>query len=70
MSKQFVDSIMEAVVVRNAGEVEFHQAVQEVAESVASVIDKRPDIADHYRAWATSIEHRRQGPTEYSTNDS
>ena len=32
MSNQFVDSIMEAVVCRNPGEAEFHQAVQEVAQ--------------------------------------
>jgi glutamate dehydrogenase (NADP+) len=45
MSKEFVDRIMETVVARNAGETEFHQAVREVAESVAGVIDKNPQFA-------------------------
>jgi glutamate dehydrogenase (NADP+) len=45
MAKQFVDSIMETVVARNPGEPEFHQAVREVVESVAVVIDKSPEFA-------------------------
>ena len=45
MSKQFVESVMEVVTRRNPGEVEFHQAVQEVAESVAVVIEKNPEFA-------------------------
>jgi len=45
MSKEFVDRIMESVIARNAGETEFHQAVREVAESVAGVIDKNPQFA-------------------------
>jgi len=45
MSQQFVDSMMAVVTARNPGEEEFHQAVQEVAESVAVVIDKNPDLA-------------------------
>jgi glutamate dehydrogenase (NADP+) len=45
MASKFVDDIMSAVVARNAGEVEFHQAVQEVAESVEPVINKNPEIA-------------------------
>jgi glutamate dehydrogenase (NADP+) len=45
MSQQYVDQIMEAVTARNPGETEFHQAVQEVAESVSGVIDKRPEYA-------------------------
>ena len=44
MSEQFADSIMEAVIARNSGETEFHQAVREVADSVACVIDKRPEL--------------------------
>ncbi|HEX7076274.1 MAG TPA: glutamate dehydrogenase, partial [Hyphomicrobiaceae bacterium] len=31
---------------RNAGEVEFHQAVREVLESIGLVIAKRPEYAD------------------------
>ena len=45
MSKQFVDYIMGVVTARNPGETEFHQAVREVAESVAVVIDKDPELA-------------------------
>ncbi len=45
MSKQFVDSIMEAVVGRNPGETEFHQAAREVVESVAPVIDENLEFA-------------------------
>ena len=45
MSKQFVDYILALVAARNPGEVEFHQAVREVAESVAVVIDKTPALA-------------------------
>jgi len=45
MSKEFVDRVMETVVARNPGETEFHQAVREVAESVAGVIDKNPAFA-------------------------
>ncbi len=43
MSKQFVDDIMKLAVARNPGEVEFHQAVRELAESVAVVIYKHPE---------------------------
>ena len=45
MATQFVDSIMEQVMARNPGEREFHQAVREVAESVAVVIEKNPEFA-------------------------
>ncbi|MBN1980794.1 MAG: NADP-specific glutamate dehydrogenase, partial [Chitinivibrionales bacterium] len=45
MATQFVESIMEQVTARNPGETEFHQAVQEVAESVQVVIDKNPEYA-------------------------
>ncbi|MHC4524471.1 MAG: NADP-specific glutamate dehydrogenase [Planctomycetota bacterium] len=45
MATQFVESIMEQVVARNPVEKEFHQAVQEVAESVQDVIDKNPQYA-------------------------
>ena len=45
MAKEFVDRVMETVVARNPGETEFHQAVREVAESVACVIDKNPQFA-------------------------
>ncbi len=45
MATQFVESIMEQVIARNPVEKEFHQAVQEVAESVQDVIDKNPQYA-------------------------
>ena len=45
MATQFVDSIMEQVTARNPGEREFHQAVQEVAESVQVVVEKNPEFA-------------------------
>jgi glutamate dehydrogenase (NADP+) len=45
MAKQFVESVMEQVTARNPGEVEFHQAVREVAESVEVVIAKNPEFA-------------------------
>ena len=44
MSKGFVDHIMGLVTTRNPGEVEFHQAVQEVVESIAVVVEKRPEL--------------------------
>lgn len=39
-----VKQIIEAVVKRNPGEVEFHQAVTEVIESVAPVYEKHPEF--------------------------
>ncbi|MFA5183127.1 MAG: NADP-specific glutamate dehydrogenase [Syntrophales bacterium] len=39
-----VKQILEAVVKRNPGEVEFHQAVTEVIESVAPVYEKHPEF--------------------------
>jgi glutamate dehydrogenase (NADP+) len=43
---EFVKTLMADVVAKNPGEVEFHQAVQEVAESVELVLDRHPE----YRA--------------------
>ena len=45
MNKQYVNDVMAQVVARNPGELEFHQAVQEVAEAVSSVVEKRPELA-------------------------
>jgi len=45
MANAFVDHIMEIVTTRDGGQVEFHQAVREVAESVAVVIDRHPQLA-------------------------
>ncbi|MFC7279957.1 NADP-specific glutamate dehydrogenase [Paractinoplanes rhizophilus] len=41
-----VDVIFDAVVRRNPGESEFHQAVHEVLESVVPVLDRHPEYAD------------------------
>jgi glutamate dehydrogenase (NADP+) len=45
MASSFVEDIMAAVTSRNPGETEFHQAVQEVVESIEPVIEKHPEIA-------------------------
>ncbi len=45
MIKQYVNDVMAQVIARNPGEIEFHQAVQEVAEAVSLVIEKRPELA-------------------------
>jgi len=58
-SSQFVDGIMEIVVARNPGEEEFHQAVREVAESVAPVMDKHPEFAKA-KIFERMIEPERQ----------
>ena len=42
---QFVQEMMDKVTSRNPGEVEFHQAVQEVIESIEPVMEKRKDLA-------------------------
>jgi len=59
MSSQFVDSVMDVVVSRNPGEVEFHQAVREVAESVAVVVDKHPEFAK-MKVFDRLVEPERQ----------
>jgi glutamate dehydrogenase (NADP+) len=59
MSEQFVEHIMEVVTARNPGEEEFHQAVREVAESVAPVIDKRPELA-RAKVFERIVEPERQ----------
>ncbi|GAB3838166.1 NADP-specific glutamate dehydrogenase [Dactylosporangium cerinum] len=41
-----LESIFTAVVHRNPGEGEFHQAVREVLDSVAPALDKHPEYAD------------------------
>lgn len=38
--------ILNEVILRNAGELEFHQAVREVLESLGRVVAKHPDYAD------------------------
>ena len=41
--KDYVGQLMESVKAKNPSEPEFHQAVQEVAESLAVVLDKHPE---------------------------
>ena len=41
-----VEKVYEQVVARNRGEVEFHQAVHEVLESLGPVIAKHPHYAE------------------------
>lgn len=41
---QYLDSVMEKVIARNAGEKEFHQAVKEVLESIEPVLEKHPEF--------------------------
>ena len=38
----FVDEFMDGLKAKNRGEVEFHQAAQEVAESLVPVLDRHP----------------------------
>ena len=59
MTHAFVEQIMGTVEVRNPGEPEFHQAVREVAESVAGVIDQRPELA-RLRVFERLVEPERQ----------
>ena len=40
---EFIENFMDGVKAKNPSEVEFHQAVQEVVESVAPVVETRPD---------------------------
>ncbi|NQU74076.1 MAG: NADP-specific glutamate dehydrogenase [Candidatus Omnitrophica bacterium] len=42
MSKKLIEDFMEGVIAKNPGETEFHQAVQEVVESVTPFIGKNP----------------------------
>jgi glutamate dehydrogenase (NADP+) len=59
MAHPFVEDVMETVTARNPGEEEFHQAVREVAESVAPVIDKHPDFAQS-KVFERIVEPERQ----------
>ncbi len=43
---QYLADLMETVKKRNPGEPEFHQAVQEVLESLEPVVEKRPDFIE------------------------
>jgi len=45
LANSYADDIMDAVMARNPGEAEFHQAAREVAESVAPIVEKKPELA-------------------------
>jgi glutamate dehydrogenase (NADP+) len=45
-AKQYIDQVFEEVVKRNPGEPEFHQAVQEVIESLVPVLEKHPEYIE------------------------
>jgi glutamate dehydrogenase (NADP+) len=59
MSQEFVDSVMGTVVARNPGELEFHQAAREVAESVSVVIEKNKALAK-MKVFERMVEPERQ----------
>ncbi len=46
LKNQYLIDLMETVKKRNPGEAEFHQAVQEVLESLEPVIEQRPDFIE------------------------
>jgi glutamate dehydrogenase (NADP+) len=45
-AKEHIQEIFQQVVKRNPGELEFHQAVKEVLESLEPVISNRPEYVD------------------------
>jgi glutamate dehydrogenase (NADP+) len=45
-AKQYIDQVFEQVVKRNPGEPEFHQAVQEVIESLVPVLEEHPEYIE------------------------
>ncbi|WNS78762.1 NADP-specific glutamate dehydrogenase [Domibacillus sp. DTU_2020_1001157_1_SI_ALB_TIR_016] len=46
-AKQYIDRVFEIVIKRNPGENEFHQAVQEIFESLTPVFEKYPKYIQH-----------------------
>ena len=47
MQKNYVSDLMAGVKAKNPAEPEFHQAVQEVAESLSLVLDRHPEYRSH-----------------------
>ncbi len=43
---QYVSELMDAVKAKNPAEPEFHQAVQEVAESLTTVLERHPEFRE------------------------
>jgi len=54
-----IHDVIATVQRRNAGELEFHQAVQEVLESLTPVLERRPDLRDA-RILERLVEPERQ----------
>jgi glutamate dehydrogenase (NADP+) len=54
-----VEEVMAELIARNAGETEFHQAAQEVLDSVSVVIEKYPEFAQARILWRL-VEPDRQ----------
>ena len=46
MSRSYIESVYEQVLVKNPGEKEFHQAVHEVLESLVAVVDRHPEYEE------------------------
>ena len=46
MKNQYLQSVLETVKSRNAGEPEFIQTVTEVLETIEPVIEQRPDLVE------------------------
>ena len=47
VEKLFADQFMRDLAAKNQAEPEFHQAVQEVVESLIPVLEKHPKYLDH-----------------------
>ena len=45
-AKEYIQTVFDQVVKRNAGELEFHQAVKEVIESLEPVLEDRPEYVE------------------------
>jgi glutamate dehydrogenase (NADP+) len=56
--RDYVSSLMADIVGKNPAEPEFHQAVQEVAESIAPVLDRHPEYR-HLKLFERMIEPER-----------
>ena len=46
ITNEYLNSVLETVKKRNAGEPEFIQAVTEVLESIQPVVEQRPDLVE------------------------
>lgn len=55
----YLNEVYEQVIKRNPGEVEFHQAVKEVLDSLAPVLEKHPEYAEQ-RLLERIVEPERQ----------